>query len=47
MLAATTDFDMKLIPFERFIIETRLKKDQVKERLKKRIGKNRVNNFER
>lgn len=38
---------MKLIPFERFKIETRLTRDQVKERLKKRIGKNRVNNFER
>lgn len=38
---------MKLIPFERLRIETQLTKDQVKERLKKRLGKNRVNNFER
>jgi hypothetical protein len=38
---------MKLIPFERFSVESRLTKDQVKDRLNKRIGTNRVNNFER
>jgi hypothetical protein len=46
-LAAITERDMKLIPFEIFTIETTLTKDQVKERLKKRIGKNKANNFER
>jgi hypothetical protein len=38
---------MKLIPFERFTIDTQLKKDEVKARLEKRIGPNKANNFQR
>src|SRR5688500_13599594 len=38
---------MKLVPFEIFTIETKLTKEQVKERLEKRTGKKKANNFER
>jgi len=38
---------MKLLPFDKFTIETSLTKTQVKTELQKRIGKSKANNFDR